>query len=156
MELPCDVGVKICSTVSGHMTKMASRPIYGKTLQNLLRNQEADNLETWYTASGIEYYQICSNDDTGLTVTIFMTWSHLFLMLLHGWKLIQHIVMYFQACSKSAYPQHSGERYRTIGLQVLCCYWKFIRYASHITVNRELLIGRYIIKSVPTYSSHER
>ena len=38
-----------------------------------------------------------------------------FLMLLHGWKLIQHIVMYFQACSNSAYPQHSGERYRTNG-----------------------------------------
>ena len=27
--------------------------------------------------------------------------------------LIQHIVMYFQACSNSAYPIHSGERYRT-------------------------------------------
>ena len=23
--------------------------------------------------------------------------------------------MYFQACSNSAYPMHSGERYRTIG-----------------------------------------
>ena len=23
--------------------------------------------------------------------------------------------MYFQVCSNSAYPQHSGERYRTIG-----------------------------------------
>ena len=31
------------------MTKMDSRPIYGK---NLLRNQEADDLETWYTALG--------------------------------------------------------------------------------------------------------
>ena len=27
-----------------------------------------------------------------------------FLMLLHGWKLIQHIVMYFQACSITTYP----------------------------------------------------
>ena len=35
-----------------------------------------------------------------------------FLMLLHGWKLMQHIVMYFQACSNSAYPMHSGERYK--------------------------------------------
>ena len=40
--------------------------------------------------------------------------------ILHGgWKLIQHIVMYFQACSKSAYPQHSGEQYRTIGPLVM-------------------------------------
>ena len=30
-------------------------------------------------------------------------------------KLIQHIVMSFQACSNSAYLQHSGEPYRTIG-----------------------------------------
>ena len=36
-------------------------------------------------------------------------------MLLHGLKLMKHIVMYFQACSYSAYPMHSGERYRTIG-----------------------------------------
>ena len=34
------------------MTKMASRPIYGKNLQNLIRNKEADLLETWYTVSG--------------------------------------------------------------------------------------------------------
>ena len=31
-------------------------------------------------------------------------------MLLQGSKLIQHIVIYFQACSNSAYPTHSGER----------------------------------------------
>ena len=29
--------------------------------------------------------------------------------------MIQHIVIYFQACSYSAYPMHSGERYRTNG-----------------------------------------
>ena len=27
--------------------------------------------------------------------------------------------MYFQACSNSAYPQHSGEQYRTIGPLVI-------------------------------------
>ena len=37
------------------------------------------------------------------------------LMLLQGSKLIQHIVIYFQAYSYSAYPMHSGERYRTNG-----------------------------------------
>ena len=35
------------------MTKMAAMPICGKKLKNLLlRNQKADDLETWYAASG--------------------------------------------------------------------------------------------------------
>ena len=43
-----------------------------------------------------------------------------YLMLLYGWQLIQHwVLMYFQVCSNSAYPQHSGERYRTNGPLVL-------------------------------------
>ena len=33
MEPPWDVGMKICSNVPGHMTKMASSPIYDKNLQ---------------------------------------------------------------------------------------------------------------------------
>ena len=38
---------------SGHMTKMATMPIYGKNLKNLLlRNQKVDDRETWYAASG--------------------------------------------------------------------------------------------------------
>ena len=35
----------------GHMTKMAAKPIYGKTLKNLLLNQLTDDLEPWYVAS---------------------------------------------------------------------------------------------------------
>ena len=59
---------------------------------------------------------ILSNDDPGLTLTIFMTGSNLFLMLLYGWQLIEHLVLlYSQVYSNSAYPQHSGERYRTNG-----------------------------------------
>ena len=46
----------------------------------------------------------------------FLWRSNLFLMLLYGWKLIEHcMLLYFQVCSNSAYPQHSGERYRTSG-----------------------------------------
>ena len=42
---------KVCSNGPGHMKKMAAMPIYGKTLKNLLlRNQKADDLETWYAA----------------------------------------------------------------------------------------------------------
>ena len=55
MEPPLDVGMKLYSNVPGHMTKMASRPIYGKKHQNLfLLNQEADDLETWNSASGTQ------------------------------------------------------------------------------------------------------
>ena len=35
----------------GHMTNMAAMPIYGKTLKNLLlQNQWTDDLELWYVA----------------------------------------------------------------------------------------------------------
>ena len=48
--------MKICSDVLGHMTKMFfSGPCIVKTFKNLLlRNQEADDLETWYAASGTQ------------------------------------------------------------------------------------------------------
>ena len=52
MESPWDGGMKVCSNGPGHMTKMATMPVYGKNLQNLLRNLKADDLETWYAASG--------------------------------------------------------------------------------------------------------
>ena len=50
-----------------------------KTLKNLLlRNQKADDLDTWYAASGtFKYYQVCSNNDPGLTLTYFTTRSNL-------------------------------------------------------------------------------
>ena len=33
MEPPWDVGMKMCSNVPGHMTKMASRPIYDTNVE---------------------------------------------------------------------------------------------------------------------------
>ena len=49
-----------------------------KTLKNhLLWNQKADDLETWYTASGARVLPICSNDDPWLTLTHFMARSNL-------------------------------------------------------------------------------
>ena len=60
------------------MTKMAAVPIYGKILKNLLlRNQKADDLESWYAASGFKYYQVCLNDDPELTLTYFTARSNL-------------------------------------------------------------------------------
>ena len=34
------------------LNKMAAMPIYGKTLKNLLKNQESFEAESWYVASG--------------------------------------------------------------------------------------------------------
>ena len=45
--------MKGCSNGPGHMTNMAAMPIYSKNLKNLLLwNQKADDLESWYVASG--------------------------------------------------------------------------------------------------------
>ena len=53
MEPPWDGGTKVYSNGSGHMTKLAAMPIYGKTLKkNLLWNQKADDLENWYAPLG--------------------------------------------------------------------------------------------------------
>ena len=50
-----------------------------KNFKNLLlRNQEADDLETLYTASGTHVLPMFSYDNPGFTLTIFMTGSNLF------------------------------------------------------------------------------
>ena len=48
-----------------------------ETVNNLiLWNEKADDLETFYTASGTQAQPNCSTDGTGLTLTIFMTLSN--------------------------------------------------------------------------------
>ena len=43
--------MKMNTNELGHMTKMATMPIYGKNLKNLLlQNQLTNDLETWYVA----------------------------------------------------------------------------------------------------------
>ena len=102
-------------------------PRHGKKLQNfLLWNQEADDFETWYTASGtgvLPFFQMMTLLGWPLP---FLWWGQIyFLMLLHGESLIYRIhFMYFQVCSNSAYPQHSGERYRIIGPLVIFVFFK--------------------------------
>ena len=53
MKPPWEGETKVFSNGPGHMTKMATMPIYGKNLKKfLLWNQMADDLETWYAALG--------------------------------------------------------------------------------------------------------
>ena len=57
------MGTKVCSNGPGHMTKMATMPIYGQNpLKIFLQNQKADDLGTWYAAWGCGAFQVCSND----------------------------------------------------------------------------------------------
>ena len=72
--------MKICSNVPGHMAKMASRLIYGKCLEkkSFFGTKKPMILKLGIQLWVLKYYQISSNEDTGLTLPIFMTWSNLF------------------------------------------------------------------------------
>ena len=61
MEPPLDGGTKVYSNEPGHMTKMATIPIYG--MQHRVH----------------KYYQVCSNYDSGLILTYFTARSNLLL-----------------------------------------------------------------------------
>ena len=56
------------------MSKMAARLIYGKKIKNLLlRNQKADDLESWYAALGAQVLPI-----------LFKSWPWVELDLFYG------------------------------------------------------------------------
>ena len=53
-----EVGKKLYINGTGHMTKMAAMPIYGKTFKNLLLlNWKSYDLETWHVAFGTQALQ---------------------------------------------------------------------------------------------------
>ena len=79
MELLWDGGTKVCSNGPGHMTKMAAMPIYGKKILKIFsRTKRQMTLKLGMQHQVLEYYQVCSNDDPGLTLTYFMARSDLF------------------------------------------------------------------------------
>ena len=81
MEPPRDVRLKICSNIQGHVTKMANRPIYGKSIQKIsfFGTKRPMTLKHGIQQRVLRYYNFFSNDVTGLTtLTIFMTWSYSF------------------------------------------------------------------------------
>ena len=55
------------------MTKMAAMPIYGKNLKKIFFSgtKRSMTLKLGMQHWVLEYYQICSNDDPGLTLTYF-------------------------------------------------------------------------------------
>ena len=75
--------MKVYSNGPGHRTKMATMPIYGKNLKNLLL-RKVNDLESWYAASGdLESWYAASSitkfiqDDSGLTLTYYTARSNL-------------------------------------------------------------------------------
>ena len=79
MELLWDGGTKVCSNGPGHMTKMSVMPIYGKNLKksSLSGTKRPMTLNLYMHHWVLEYYQVCSNDDPGSTLTYFTARSNL-------------------------------------------------------------------------------
>ena len=72
---PWDGGMKVFSNGPGHMTNMAAMPIYVTNLKtHLLWNQKADDIESWYAASGT---RVLPNYAPWVTLTYFMARSNL-------------------------------------------------------------------------------
>ena len=72
-------GMKACSNGPGHMTKMAAMPIYGKNHLRCfsLGSERPMTLKLSIQHWVLQYYEVCSSDAPGLTVTCFMARSDL-------------------------------------------------------------------------------
>ena len=69
MQLPGRGGKKVYIFGPGHMTKMATMPMYGK---NLKKSSFSDCLKTWFVAFGELFFKDYINNDPGLNLTYFM------------------------------------------------------------------------------------
>ena len=57
VDPPWDGGTKVYSNGPGHMTKMATMPIYGKNIKKSSSMEpKGDDLEIWYAAAGTTKY----------------------------------------------------------------------------------------------------
>ena len=78
MESSWDGGMKVCSNGPGHMTKMAAMPIYNKTLKIFFSGtKRPKTLKLGMQHRVLEYYQVYSNNDPGLTLSYFTARSNL-------------------------------------------------------------------------------
>ena len=70
---------KIYANCYGHMTKMAAMPIYGKNPLIIFfsRTRRPMTLGLGMKHQGCGAYQVCSNDDPGLTLTYLTSRSNL-------------------------------------------------------------------------------
>ena len=77
-EPPWDGGMKVCWNRHGHMTEMATIPVYGKNpLKIFSETSRPMTFEPGIKHWGLGPYKICSNDNPGLTLTYFTARSTL-------------------------------------------------------------------------------
>ena len=74
-----DGGTNVCSNSPGLITKMAAMPIYSKNLKKVFFSgtKRLMTLNLGMQHRVLKYYQICSNHDTGMTLTYFAARSNL-------------------------------------------------------------------------------
>ena len=79
MKTPYDWLAKTYTNCYGHITKMATTPIYGKNSLNLFFSGTKKPLALGLGMQhlGCGPYQICTNDESRLTLTYFMARSNL-------------------------------------------------------------------------------
>ena len=76
VEPPWVWGSKFCLQHLGHMTKMATTPIYGKNPSKIFsRTGWPISMKVGMLQRGLQPIIVCSNDDPGLTRTYFTTRS---------------------------------------------------------------------------------
>ena len=73
---PLDGGMKVYSNGSGHMTKMAAMPIYGKKYEkffcSVTKRLMALKVDLQHRVLEYYMYHVHSDDESGLTLTYFM------------------------------------------------------------------------------------
>ena len=79
METPYDRLAKLHTNCFGHMTKMATTPVFGKKPLNIFftRTSRLMTLGLGIKHCGCRPFQVCTNDYSGLTLTYFMARSNL-------------------------------------------------------------------------------
>ena len=78
VKTPWDRGMKVCSTGLGHITNMAAMPIYDNNLKKIFSGtKQPMTLKAGMPHRVFKYFQVCSNDDLGLTLTYFTARSNL-------------------------------------------------------------------------------
>ena len=79
METPKHAGTKVRSNGSGHMTKMAATPIYGKYPLKIFlsKTRRLMTFGLGMLHCGCKAYQVCSNHDRRLTLAYLTSMSYL-------------------------------------------------------------------------------
>ena len=94
VEPPWDLGTKVYTNGPGHMTNVAAMPINDKNLKKIFFSgtKRLMTLKVGMQRWVLEYYQVCSNDHPGLTLTYFAARSKFGpFFLLYGKKVKQWI-----------------------------------------------------------------